>query len=337
MQKTILVTGGLGYIGSHISLFLLQKGCSVVILDIAGESELGKNAAARLRTNAAHLNATEKLHIITGDMTDQNLTDTIFRTHKVDAIMHCAAFSIVQESFAQPQKYYINNVTGSRNLVDVALRHNIDKLIFSSSCAIYGDPRQLPITESADIIPVNPYGRTKALVEWLLSDYVRVFPLRYVSLRYFNAAGAMPEHNLGEMHEPETHLIPLALKAALENKPFTIYGDKHATIDGTCVRDFLHVWDIAHAHWKALEYLENNGKTVVLNLGTGSGYSVKQVLNEIETITKQKITRVNAPAREGDPAVLIADSTKAQRVLNWKPQHSDLPTIIKSTYQFMTL
>lgn len=335
MQKTILVTGGLGYIGSHISLFLLQKNCNVVILDLAGDTELGKNVAQRLQHNAVQLNAADKLHIITGDMADQKLTDTIFKEHQINAIMHCAAYSVVQESFTNPQKYYINNVTGTRNLVDVALRYNVDKLIFSSSCAVYGAPQETPISEACDFKPVNPYGRTKAMVEWLLSDYVRVFTLRYVSLRYFNAAGAMPEYNLGELHEPETHLIPVALHAALTQKPFTIYGTDHATIDGTCVRDFLHVWDIAQAHWQALEYLENKGKTVVLNLGTGTGTSVKQVLDEIEAITKQKIARVNAPVREGDPAILVADATQAQQILNWRPQYSDIKNIIESTYKFI--
>lgn len=320
MKQTILVTGGAGYIGSHTVLELLQHDYHVIVID---------------------LNCSYQIHhphvlYFQCDIADTPLVKSICSTYQVDAVIHCAAYSQVATSVVNPALYYHNNVSKTITFLDTIRSCAISRIIFSSSAAVYGTPNQVPIPEHHPCNPINPYGNTKMVIETVLADYARAYRLQSVSLRYFNAAGGHPEYNLGERHEPETHLIPLFLHAALNGKPCTIFGDDYATADGTCVRDYVHVRDIARAHRLALEYIHHSGN-LVLNLGTARGYSIKEIIVAIEQVTEKTLIKQYAPRRNGDPAILIADTAQAQHLLHWQPEMSDITTLVASTYKFMTM
>ncbi len=318
MSNTILITGGAGYIGSHTALYLLKKGYQVIVLDDLSQGQ--------------EFNLTCKF--IKGDFADKNLLEQIFTQNEIDAVMHFAAFIEVGESVKDPLKFYINNVTKTLTLLEIMLQNNIKKFIFSSSCAVYGIPEFLPLTEDHPKNPVSPYGQCKLMVENILKDFDIAYGLKFVSLRYFNAAGSINEHNLGERHNPETHIIPLIFKSIESNSSFKIFGTDYSTKDGSCIRDYLHVWDIASAHYKALEHLNTNNSSNFFNLGTGTGYSVKEIIKIVETLLDKKVITLETDRRLGDPPILVADATKAHKILGWQPLHSSLEEILKSAYNF---
>lgn len=317
--KTILVTGGAGYIGSHTAFLLAQKGHKVIVLD------------ALVHHQPSELPWATVIH---GDCGDTTLLNTIFTENHIDAVMHFAAFIEVGISVKEPLSFYENNVTKTLTLLKTMMAHNVKTFIFSSSCAVYGTPQALPLVETHPKNPISPYGNTKLVIEMALHDLQIAHGLQYVALRYFNAAGALPEHGLGEYHKPETHVLPLLLRAAHEHKPFYIFGTNYPTTDGTCVRDYLHVLDIAQAHIKALEYLDNGNPSESFNLGTGTGFSIKQLIMAVEKITGIAVNVIEATARAGDPAVLVADPSRAHTVLGWKPQYSELEFILQSADAF---
>lgn len=316
-QKTILVTGGAGYIGSHTAWLLAKQKYKIIVLDTLYQQQPFNHSWATL---------------IQGDFGDQDVLNTIFTEYQISAVIHFGAFLAVGESVKHPLMYYENNVVKTRTLLDAMIKHNVLKLVFSSSCAVYGYPQQLPLTEDHPRNPINPYGKTKYVVELMLEDCAQAYGLKYVSLRYFNAAGVIPYENLYEWHIPETHLIPLVLRAALTNTPISIFGTDYNTPDGTCVRDYIHVQDLALAHYKALQHIENNLPSDVFNLGTGTGYSVQEIITAAQQVTEQEITIKYASRRVGDPAVLVADATKAANILQWKPVASDIHTILKTAW-----
>ena len=318
MQETILVLGGAGYIGSHTAYLLAKKNYRVIILDNFIHNQPFDHSWAT---------------VIRGDYGDQDLLGRVFAAHPITAIMHFAGFISVGESIKKPALYYENNVTKTITLLNTMLENAVDTIIFSSSAAVYGAPTCTPIPEDHTKLPINPYGQTKLMIENVLTDYAHAYGLRFVALRYFNAAGALAEHNLGEFHNPETHIIPLAIHAALNNNSFSVFGNTYQTPDGTCIRDYVHVADIAHAHVLALDYLQRGNKSNSFNLGTGTGYSVQEIIRSVTRITNHTLHAVIKPARPGDPAVLVADASRAHDVLNWQQKYSDLETIISSAYQ----
>lgn len=319
----VLVTGGAGYIGSTIALLLAQKGYFVVVVD-------HKNPATCLL--GMTLTADQFVYV-QADIAQRAIIQTVCATYAIVACIHCAAFIEVGESVKQPQAYYNNNVIKSIQLIDALRAAHVTKIIFSSSCAVYGKPKYLPLDEQHPKEPVSPYGCTKLFVETVLQDYAQAYGVQYGILRYFNAAGALPNYWLGERHTPESHLIPLALQAAYTQQPFTVFGSDYPTSDGTCVRDYIHVADLACAHMKTLEYLLQTEQSIICNLGTGTGYSVLQVLQTIETVTGSTIKKVFIPRRPGDPDTLVATANHAMKMLEWKP-HSTLAEIIASAHQF---
>ncbi len=317
MKPAILITGGAGYIGSHTAYTLIELGYPVVVIDL----DIDKNKVPGVI-------------YIKGDCGDKFLLEKIFTQYFIDAVMHFAAFIEVGESVKNPLKFYENNVTKPVVLLQTMCAHGVKKFIFSSSCAVYGVPEVLPLTEEHGKKPISPYGKTKLMVEMVLEDLSRSHGLQYVALRYFNAAGALPEHNLGERHNPESHIIPLLLRAAQSGKPFNVFGTDYPTPDGTCIRDYLHVLDIADAHVRALDYLSAGGKSDYFNLGTGNGFSVKEMIAVVEKVSGKKVHAVYGQRRAGDPAVLVAGPKKAQELLGWKQQHSDLEGMVKAAYAF---
>ena len=304
----ILITGGAGYIGSHTALNFLNSGFETVIFD---SLEKGHIETVNMLQNEG------KLHFIKGDLKNPDDIKGVFEQFDIDAVIHFAGYIEVEESVREPEKYYINNVSGSKNLLDAMIGRNVKKIVFSSTCAVYGDPEYLPLDEKHPKNPVNPYGDTKFQIEKMLEEYDEKYGLKSVILRYFNASGADSRLRTGEWHTPETHLIPNILKSVLnEGRTFKIFGTDYDTIDGTCVRDYVNVEDMALAHKKAYEYLKNNNKSNVFNIGTASGYSVKQVFETAEKITGNKISFETAPRRAGDAAKLTADTKKASDVYN---------------------
>lgn len=319
ISNTILITGGAGYIGSHIVYQMKKEGYSVIVLDKE------KNGAIE-----------QWAECIIGDYADELILENIFTTHSIHAVIHCAGFIEVNTSVKNPLSFYDNNVKKTITLLQIMVRHKVKNIIFSSSAALYGAPQSLPISEDHPNNPINPYGRTKLMIEMMCQDVAAAHDFNYIMLRYFNAAGALNEYGLGERHQPETHLIPCLLHAAVHDQPVYIFGDNYDTPDHTCVRDYVHVIDIAQAHALALHYLENGGISTSLNLGTGHGFSVKQVIDEVQKVVGKKVTVIIADSREGDPPILVADPTRAYKTLGWKPQHSSLYEIVRSAYEFFS-
>ena len=316
---TILITGGAGYIGSVTTELLRARGEQVVVLD---------NLSRGFRDAVA-----PEIPFYEGNVGDRELVTRIAAEHKIDACIHFAAFAYVGESVSEPALYYENNVAQGINLLGALVTAGVRRFVFSSTCATYGEPQQIPIDETHPQLPTNPYGWSKLFVERILRDYDYAYDLKFVALRYFNASGASPDR--GERHEPETHLIPLVLKAAQkEIDHVTVFGDDYPTNDGTCVRDYIHVSDLADAHALALDYLRNGGSSTAINLGNGQGYSVLEVINAARDVTKREIPIVIEGRRAGDPSHLVADSSKARSVLGWQPQHADLATIISSAWEW---
>jgi len=316
----ILVVGGAGYIGSHMCKYLAKHGYNPVVLDnlVYGHEEAVKWGP-----------------FYKGSMENKDLLNHIFTNHKIAAVMHFAAYCYVGESVMEPAKYYRNNVSNTSILLEEMVKCGINNFIFSSSCATYGEPIEIPITEKHPQNPVNPYGRTKLMVEQMLADFHHAYGLKHTCLRYFNAAGADPECEIGEDHRPETHLIPLILQAALGKKEaINIFGDDYPTPDGTCIRDYIHVYDLAQAHLLALEKLLNGFTKGQYNLGNGEGHSVKEVIKKASKITGQAIPVRITGRRPGDPAVLIGSSKRAIEAIGWKPQFADIETIIETAWKW---
>ncbi len=322
-KPMILVTGGAGYIGSHAVLALKQAGYDVLILDnlVYGHQDIVEEVL--------------QVPLVVGDTCDRSLLDRLFATHNIAAVMHFAAYAYVGESVTEPAKYYHNNVVGTLTLLEAMVAANVKKFVFSSTCATYGIPHRIPLTEDHPQNPINPYGQTKLMVEKILQDFDPAYDFKSVSFRYFNAAGADPNGQLGEDHNPETHLIPLVLQTALGKRDsIVIFGTDYETADGTCIRDYIHVNDLASAHILGLEYLLNGGNTDFFNLGNGGGFSVKEVICKAENITGKKIKVVESDRRPGDPPVLVGSSEKAKTILGWSPQYSDLSDIITHAWQW---
>ena len=319
----ILVTGGAGYIGSHLVMALLEKGEDVIVFD---SLELGH--AETIETLKKYGN----LKFVKGNLKNLDEIRGAFLVNKIDSVVHFAAYSQVAESVKNPQKYYYNNVYGTLNLLNAMLEFGVKKIVFSSTAATYGEPVYTPIDEKHPQQPINPYGNSKLMVEKIMDDYDKAYGLKSVRLRYFNVAGADSKARIGEWHEPETHLIPNVLKAK-EDKVFKMFGTDYDTKDGTCVRDYINVEDLAQAHIKALDYLNNGGETNFFNLGTTEGNSVKEVFTACEEVKGASIPLEIFPRRGGDPAILVADNKKAKEVLGWVPQH-DLTDCIKSAYEW---
>lgn len=318
-MSTILITGGAGYIGSHVSKELLRQGHLPVIYD-------------NLQTG--HREATQHAQFIEGDLANAKKLRETFESVSIDSIMHFAADCQVGESIENPLKYFNNNIKNSLQLVEIMMEFGITKFIFSSSAAVYGEPKKIPIPEEHPCLPVNPYGETKWIFERVLQRLHDAKKLNFISLRYFNAAGADPEGELGEDHFPETHLIPISILAAINGKAIPIFGTDYGTPDGTCIRDYIHVTDLARAHILALERLESGGTSGIYNLGNGNGYSVKEVIETVRQMTGMKVETIETPRRPGDPARLVAGSEKIKRELGWTPKYPDLSTIVNTAWQW---
>lgn len=316
----ILVVGGAGYIGSHMVRYLLAQGCRVTVFD---------------NLSTGHRDAIAGADFVEGDLADTGCLDRLFAENHFDAVMHFAGSIQVGESVLNPGLYYRNNVSNSLNLFDAMVGHGVRQLVFSSTAAIFGEPRYTPIDELHDKNPLNPYGRSKLMVEQILADYDHAHGIKNACLRYFNAAGAAPDGSLGERHEPETHLIPIALEAAQGRRThLAVYGNDYDTPDGTCVRDYIHVHDLCSAHWLALMSLRKNGASMALNLGNGNGFSVKEVIDTVAEVTGKVPVVKMVSRRDGDPARLIADSRLAKVNLGWSPVFPGLKDIISHAWRF---
>jgi UDP-glucose 4-epimerase len=318
-MRKILVTGGAGYIGSQTVHLLTRRGFDPVVVD-------------NLSKGHRHNVDARRLHVM--DITDTGALSELMKQEGVEAVIHFAAFIAVGESVREPELYFSNNVGGSLSLLTAMQQAGVSRLVFSSTAAVYGTPPRTPITEDMPIAPVSPYGESKVMVENVLSWLDQCRGLRSIALRYFNACGADPEAGLGEEHDPETHLIPLLLRAASTGEPITLFGDDYETPDGTCVRDYIHVRDLAEAHILALEALIGGGPSGAYNVGTGSGHSVREVLRAVEEVTGKQAPFVMGPRRAGDAPVLVADAGKLMRTLGWKPRFTDLNDIVASAWEF---
>lgn len=318
---SVLVLGGAGYIGSNTVYELIDNGEDVVVAD-------------NLQTG--HMSAIHpKAKFYKGDIRDKEFLDNIFKTEKIDAVIHFAANSLVGESMTNPLKYYDNNLYGTMVLLKSMVENHIDKIVFSSTAAVYGEPENVPILETDKTVPTNTYGETKLAMEKMFKWTSQAHDLRFVSLRYFNACGAHENGKIGERHNPETHLIPLVLQVPNNQRSeIKIFGDDYNTPDGTCIRDYIHVKDLANAHILAVKYLRNGGKSDIFNLGNGIGFSVKEVIETARKVTNHSIPAQISPRRAGDPAQLVASSQKARDVLGWKPQYFELEKIISSAWNF---
>lgn len=320
MNRSILVTGGAGYIGSHACKALAQAGYTPVVFD---NLVYGHPWAVRWGP------------LEQGDIADRIRLDAVLQQYEPAAVMHFAAYAYVGESVQNPGKYYRNNVAGTLTLLEALRDHNIDKFVFSSTCATYGEPTQIPIPEHHPQQPINPYGMSKLMIEQILHDFDHAHGLRAMCLRYFNAAGADPAGEIGEAHDPETHLIPLVLDAALGRRPaITVFGDDYATPDGTCIRDYIHVTDLAAAHVLALQALEQGAASTAYNLGNGQGFSVREVIDCARQVTGRAIPVETGPRRAGDPPRLVGDAERIRSELNWQPQYADLKAIVQTAWQW---
>jgi UDP-glucose 4-epimerase len=318
---SILVVGGAGYIGSHAVHQLHDRGEKVIIID---NLETGNK-------QAIHANAS----FYEGDIRDIDFLRSVFASESIDAVIHFAANSLVGESMENPLKYYDNNVHGTQKLLEAMVEYNVKNIVFSSTAATYGEPDTVPITEDMATNPANPYGETKLAMERMIEWADKAYGIKYVSLRYFNVAGARQTGEIGEDHDPETHLIPIILQAALNKRPsVTIYGDDYNTPDGTCIRDYIHVEDLIDAHLLALKYLQQGGKSEIFNLGSSQGFSVKELVDTARSITGKEIPAVIGPRRAGDPSTLIASSTKAREILGWNPARTSIEEIMKDAWNW---
>jgi len=316
----ILIIGGAGYIGSHTNKLLTQKGHKTLVYD---------------NLIYGHKEAVKWGEFILGDLNDIEQLRLVFGKYKIEAVMHFAAFAYVGESVENPEKYYINNVSNTLNLLQVMREFSCKYFIFSSTCATYGNPEYLPIDEKHPQNPINPYGQSKFMLEKILEDYSKAYDFKYVALRYFNAAGADVDCEIGEDHNPETHLIPLIFDVAIgKREDIKVFGTDYDTNDGSAVRDYIHVTDLANAHILALEYLKNGGSSDIFNLGNGDGYSVFEVINKAKEITNKDIKVTLIDRRAGDPAKLIGDATKAKKVLGWDPKLFDLGKILETAWEW---
>lgn len=319
-MKNVLVTGGAGYIGSHTCKALAQAGYAPISVD---------------NLSNGHRRAVKWGPFEHTDLADRYAIENIIREYEIAAVLHFAAYAYVGESIDDPKKYFRNNVANTLNLLEAMLAENVGTIVFSSTCATYGIPAAVPITEDCPQQPINPYGEAKLFVERMLRWFGEAYRLNWCSLRYFNAAGADPDLEIGEDHDPETHLIPLAIQAAHDPaSPLKIFGTDYPTPDGTAIRDYIHVTDIADAHVCALEYLLADGESTALNLGTGSGHSVRQVVEAVGALNGDPISTLESPRRPGDPPKLIADPSKAVRLLGWKPRHSSLSEIVETAWRW---
>lgn len=316
----ILIVGGAGYIGSHVNKELNKRGYETVVYDnlIYGHKEAVKWGTFEY-----------------GDLNDTARLEQIFNTYDIEAVFHFAAFAYVGESVEKPSKYYHNNVSATLNLLDVMVRHDVKYFVFSSTCATYGQPEQMPITEDMLQKPINPYGASKLMVERILDDYEKAYGLHSVCLRYFNAAGDDPDAEIGEMHDPETHIIPLVLDAAIGKREcIKVFGTDYPTRDGSCIRDYIHVLDLADAHIKALDYMKKENVSNRFNLGTSNGISVIEIIEAAKKVTGRDIKVVYEDRRAGDPAELIGSNIKAKEVLNWVPKYSDIENILEDAWRW---
>jgi UDP-glucose 4-epimerase len=317
---TILITGGAGYIGSHTVRYFIDQNEDVVVVD---------------NLQSGHVQSVNLKHFYQIDLRDKGSLDSVFKSHNIESVIHFAANSLVGESMEEPYEYYHNNVYGTMCLLDVMKENNVNKIVFSSTAATYGEPMNIPILEKDENNPTNTYGETKLAMEKMMKWFDKGYGIKYVSLRYFNAAGAHESGNIGEDHDPETHLIPLILQVPLgQRKKIYVFGDDYPTEDGTCVRDYIHVMDLASAHYLALEYLRKDMSSEIFNLGNGNGYSVKQVIDVARQVTKNLIPAEVKERRAGDPAVLIASSEKANNILGWKPKFDSLEKIITDAWNW---
>ena len=317
----LLVLGGAGYIGSHTSLELIKRGHDVVVVDnlVTGYQKA----------------VPEKAVFYNGDIRDIEFLDNLFKIEKIDAVIHFAAYSLVGESVTNPLKYYDNNLYGTKVLLEAMIKNNVNKIVFSSTAATYGEPENIPILESDKTCPTNPYGETKLAMEKMFHWASKAHGLNYVSLRYFNACGADATGQIGEAHNPESHLIPLVLQVPNgKRESVSIYGTDYDTPDGTCIRDYIHVTDLAQAHILAVEYLANGGASDIFNLGNGVGYSVREVIETARSVTGHPIPAIEVPRRSGDPARLVASGEKAKKILGWEPKIKQLDEIIASAWKW---
>ncbi len=318
MKKTVLVVGGAGYIGSHMVKMLLEQDCQVVVLD---------------NLSNGYRDAVVGGDFVFADLGDKANLAYLFEAYPFDSVMHFASFIQVGESVQNPSIYYQNNVANTLNLLDTMIKYEVKNFIFSSTAAIFGEPQTVPLDETHPKNPINPYGLSKLMVEQILHDYESAYDLRAICLRYFNAAGADPEGQLGERHVPETHLIPLVLQAANQRREqITIFGQDYDTPDGTCIRDYIHINDLCQAHWLGLQQLWQDGSSAAYNLGNGEGFSVREVIDVAKKVTGKPIPIVEGLRREGDPARLVADASLAKTCLDWKPQFTDLEVIIRHAW-----
>ena len=315
----VLVVGGAGYIGSHMVRKLDRTGHQVVVLD---------------NLSTGHAAAVTAGELIVGEMSDRTLVEAILSDHRIDAVMHFAACALVGESVIEPAKYYRNNVVATLELLEAMRRTAVKQIVFSSTCATYGVPSSIPISELERQLPVNPYGFTKLVIERALADYASAYNFGYAALRYFNAAGAAPTGEIGEHHDPESHLIPIILQTALgQRNSVMVYGDDWPTPDGTCIRDFIHVDDLGAAHLAALERLKK-GQGIEVNLGTGNGFSVRQVIEACRAVTGRDIPETKGARRAGDPPALVADAKKAKSELGWQPEYAEVVPIIQTAWKW---
>ncbi len=320
MTKTVLIAGGAGYIGSHTVKYMLDKDYKVVVVDnlVYGHKE------AVLTKNFEQI-----------DLADKKAIDSVFKKYKIDAVIHFAAYAYVGESVTEPKKYYQNNVVNTLNLLDTMIENEVKNIVFSSTCATYGNPQYTPIDEKHPQNPINPYGKTKLMIEKIMEDYDRAYGLKYIALRYFNAAGCDAQGELGEDHNPETHLIPLVLKAIKGEVPkLTVFGTDYDTPDGTCIRDYIHIEDLADAHFLAVEKLLKGGNSDYINLGTGIGTSVKEIIEVAKKVTGKDVPLVYGKRREGDPPRLFASNEKAKKELDWQPKYLNVDNIIETAWNW---
>ena len=318
-MSTILITGGAGYIGCHAVKELLRQGHQAIVYD-------------NLQTG--HRKATQSTRFVEGDLADSKKLRETFQSSSINSVMHFAADCQVGEYVENPLKYFNNNVKNSLLLVEMMMDFDVKKIVFSSSAAVYGEPTKIPIPEEHPCLPLNPYGETKWIFEKILQGLHEARKLDFISLRYFNAAGAHPDGEIGEDHSPETHLIPISILSTMNGRPIPIFGTDYETPDGTCIRDYIHVTDLARAHLLALERLESGGPSGIYNMGNGNGYSVKEVIETVREVTGMKVDTIESPRRSGDPARLVASSAKIKRELGWNPEYPHLGTIVDTAWQW---